>query len=190
MKKNIPHQNIQPAAQQVHAVRDGCRCRGSCRCIDVHRQQVADQRVLARNHRAMVVTVVVVVRRRRRAVRRPRGLVRTLPVGQRLADAGSAALDKCGGRLVVNTGQRRDVADQLVEQRRLEQVRFLGDERLVGQHYFLRSRRVRRQQTPVDEPAIAQVRIVRVLRGQGEHVLHQFLGILRTLQEQLHDRRQ
>ena len=55
---------------------------------------------------------------------------------------------------MVDGGERADVADELVQQRGLQQVRLLRDERLVGQHHFLRGRRVGGQEAPVDETAV------------------------------------
>ena len=71
---------------------------------------------------------------------------------------------------MVDGRQAGDVADELVEQRRLQQVRLLRDERLLGQHHLLGGGRVGRQQAPVDEAAVAQVRVVRVLGGQAENL--------------------
>lgn len=58
---------------------------------------------------------------------------------------------------MVDGGERGDVADELVQQRGLQQVRLLGDERLVGQHHLLGGRGVRRQQPPVDEAAVPKI---------------------------------
>ena len=62
------------------------------------------------------------------------------------------------------------MADELVEQRRLQQVRLLGDERLLCQHHLLGGGRVGGEQPPVDEAAVPQVRVVRVLGGQTQHL--------------------
>ena len=46
------------------------------------------------------------------------------------------------------------------------------------------------EEAPVDEPPVAQVGVVAVLRGEAEHRLHHLLRLRRPLQEQLHRRRQ
>lgn len=75
-----------------------------------------------------------------------------------------AALHEGVGGLVVDGRQRANVADELVQQRGLDQVRLLGDERLLGQDHLLGRHGVRGEQTPVDVTTVAQVRVVRVLQ--------------------------
>ena len=91
---------------------------------------------------------------------------------------------------MVDASQRRDVADQLVEERRLQEVGLLRNERLVGEHHLLGGCGVSTQQTPVNKPAVAQIGVVGVLGSQTQHVLNQGLGVRRTLEEELHDRGQ
>lgn len=91
---------------------------------------------------------------------------------------------------MIDARQRRNVANQLVEERRLEQVRFLGYQRLDREDDLLRGGRVGAEQPPVDEAAIAKVRIVRILRGEAQHVLNERLRVGGPFQKQLHDRRQ
>ena len=71
-----------------------------------------------------------------------------------------AALHEGAGRLVVDRGQRADVADELVQQRGLDEVCLLGDEWLLGQHHLLGSHGVCGEQAPVDVAAVPQVRVV------------------------------
>jgi len=75
----------------------------------------------------------------------------------------SPAFHKCIRWFVVNGRKAGDVADELIEQRGLEKVSFLRDKWLLGQNNFLGSRRVRRQQSPVDVATITQVWVVAVL---------------------------
>ena len=51
---------------------------------------------------------------------------------------------------MVDGGQAGDVADQLVQQRGLQEIRLLRDQRLLSQNHILGSSRVRGQQSPVD----------------------------------------
>ena len=83
--------------------------------------------------------------------------------GEVLAVDAVAAFHKGVGGLVVDGGQRADVADELVQQRGLDQVRLLRDERLLRQHHLLGRHRVGGQQAPVDVAPVTQVRVVRVL---------------------------
>ena len=64
---------------------------------------------------------------------------------------------------MVDGGQAGDVADQLVQQRGLQEICLLRDQRLLGQNHILGSRRVRGQQSPVDVAAVTKIRVVAVL---------------------------
>lgn len=83
--------------------------------------------------------------------------------GQMLAVDAVAALHESVRRLVVNRGERADVANELVQQRGLNQVRLLRDQRLLGQHHLFGGHRVSGQQTPVDVATIPQVRVIGIL---------------------------
>lgn len=74
-----------------------------------------------------------------------------------------APLHKGAGRLVVDGGQCANVADELIQQCGLNEVRLFGDEWLLGQNHFLGSHWVRGKQTPVDVATVPQVRVIRVL---------------------------
>lgn len=76
----------------------------------------------------------------------------------------SAALDEGTGGLVVDGGQSADVADELLQQRGLDQIRLLGDQGLLGQHHLLGGHRVGGEQAPVDVTAVPEVWVVGVLR--------------------------
>lgn len=80
----------------------------------------------------------------------------------------SATLDEGAGWFVVDGGECADVADELVQQRGLDQVRLLRDQRLLSQNHLLRRHRVSGQQAPVDVPAVTQVRVIRVLTEQTQ----------------------
>ena len=71
-----------------------------------------------------------------------------------------APLHEGTGRLVVDGGQCANVADELVQQRGLNEVCLLGDERLLSQHHLLGSHGVRGEQAPVDVATVPQVRVV------------------------------
>ena len=64
------------------------------------------------------------------------------------------ALDEGGGGLVVDRGERGDVADQLVKQSGLQQVCFFGDQRLLSEHHVLGSGWVGGEESPVDEASV------------------------------------
>lgn len=76
----------------------------------------------------------------------------------------SAALNKGTGGLVVDRGQSADVTDELFQQRRLDQIRLLGDQRLLGQDHLFGGHRVGGEQAPVDVTSVPEVRVVRVLQ--------------------------
>lgn len=75
-----------------------------------------------------------------------------------------AALHEGARGLVIDGCQGANVADELVQQGGLDQVRLLRDQRLLRQHHLLGRHRVGGQQAPVDVAAVTQVRVVRVLR--------------------------
>lgn len=75
-----------------------------------------------------------------------------------------AAFHKGTGGFVIDRRQRADVADELIQQGGLDQVRLLRDQRLFRQHHLLGGHRVGGQQTPVNVPPVAQVRVIRVLQ--------------------------
>ena len=58
------------------------------------------------------------------------------------------------------------MTDKFIEESRLQKIGLLADQRLLGQDDFFSGGRIRGQQTPVDEAAIAKVWIVGILRGQ------------------------
>lgn len=89
-----------------------------------------------------------------------------------------AALHEGAGGFVIDGCQGADVADELVQQGGLNQVRLLRDERLLRQHNLLGRHRVGGKQAPVDVAAVTQVRVVGVLwdgRG-GVVILAEFLS--------------
>ena len=95
--------------------------------------------------------------------------------------------DERRARLVVHGGHQPDLLQQLLQRvvvDRLLQLRL--DQRLLAQHHLLRQLRVRRQQPPVHVPAIAHVRVGRLLRRHGQHARHQRLPRGGLLEEQLH----
>lgn len=74
-----------------------------------------------------------------------------------------ATLHEGAGWLVVDGGQGANVADKLVQQCGLDEVRLFRDERLLGQHHLLGSHGVRGEQAPVDVATVPQVWVIRVL---------------------------
>ena len=87
----------------------------------------------------------------------------------------TAALYKGTGRLVVDGGQSADVADELLQQCGLNQIRLLGDQRLLSQNHLLGSNGVRGEQTPVDVAAVPEVGVIRVLQRETEKGLLLFI---------------
>lgn len=78
----------------------------------------------------------------------------------------TAALNKSTGRLVVDRGQSTNVADELLQQRGLDQVRLLRDQGLLSQNHLLGGHRVCREQAPVDVAAVPEVWVIRVLQRE------------------------
>ena len=56
---------------------------------------------------------------------------------------------------------------------------------LLREHDLLGGLRVGGEEPPVDVAAVAQVGVVRVLRGEREHVLHHLLRVGGALEEEL-----
>ena len=86
---------------------------------------------------------------------------------------GRQVRDEGSGRLLVDGGERGDVANELVQQVGVEARRLVADGGLLRQHDVLGSLGVCGQQAPVHVGAVAQVRIVRLLRGVVEDRLQQ-----------------
>lgn len=55
------------------------------------------------------------------------------------------------------------MADELLQQRGLDQIRLLGDQGLLGQNHLLGGHRVSGEKTPVDVTSVSEVWVVRVL---------------------------
>ena len=72
---------------------------------------------------------------------------------------------------MVDTGQARDVTDQLVQESGLQQVSLLSYERLLSENNILGSSRVSAQQSPVDESSVSQIRILTLLSGQRQDLI-------------------
>ena len=53
--------------------------------------------------------------------------------------------------------------------------------------YLLGGGRVGGEESPIDEAAVSEVRVVAVLGGEGEDLLHQLLRVGRLLQEEFDD---
>ena len=89
------------------------------------------------------------------------------------------------GRFVVNAGQAGDVTDQLVQQCRLQLVRLVSDQRLLGQHDLLGSGRVSAEQAPIDKSSVPQVGVLALLGGEREDLLDQLLGVVGLFRKRL-----
>lgn len=88
-----------------------------------------------------------------------------------------ASLHKGIGRLVVHRGQRADVADELVQQRGLDEVCLLRDQRLLGQDHFFGCDRVGWEKPPINIAPISKVGIIRILRkSQKQDLKESFLS--------------
>ena len=79
---------------------------------------------------------------------------------------------------MVDGGQAGDVADELVQQRWLQQIRLLGDEWLLGQNHIFGSSWVSGQQTPVDVATVTEIRIVTVLLVERSRLVTSFFVFL------------
>ena len=66
----------------------------------------------------------------------------------------AASLHEGTGGLVVHGRQGADVADELLQQGGLDQVRLLRDQGLLRQDHLLRCHRVCGEQPPVDIPSV------------------------------------
>lgn len=75
----------------------------------------------------------------------------------------ATAFNKGTGRLVVDRGQSTNVADELLQQCGLDQIRLLRDQGLLSQNHLLSGYRVCGEQTPVDVATVPEVRVIRVL---------------------------
>eukprot|EP01137_Pigoraptor_chileana_P028939 Opistho-2@13440 len=104
------------------------------------------------------------------------------------AAAGSLSLDKGGRGLVVDGGQGGDLPNELVQERPLEHVRLICNERLLREHDRLCRGRVRGEEAPVNVATVAEVGIVRLLRSQLQHLLHKLLRVAGALEEELDNR--
>lgn len=82
---------------------------------------------------------------------------------QVLAMDAVAPFHKRTGWLMVHGGQGANVADELVQQGRLDEVCLLGDQRLFRQHYLFSCDRVSREKAPVNIAPVSEVRIIRIL---------------------------
>ena len=87
--------------------------------------------------------------------------------------------------LVVHRGERADVRDEPLAERGAERRRGVLDRRARRQNDRLGSLRVRGEEAPVDEAAVAQVGVVALLRGELQHLLDQRAALLGLLQEEL-----
>ena len=72
---------------------------------------------------------------------------------------------------MIDRGQTRDVADQFIQQRWLNQVCLFGDEGLLSQDNLLGCSGVGGQQAPVDVATVTQVWVVTVLLGADSEVV-------------------
>lgn len=64
---------------------------------------------------------------------------------------------------MVNTRQRANVANEFIKKSRFQKICFFGDERLFGKNHFFGSSRISGEQTPINKPAVTQIRVVGVL---------------------------
>lgn len=80
----------------------------------------------------------------------------------------TAALHKGTRWLVVYRGQSSNVADELLQQRGLNQISLLRNQGLLSQNNFFGSHRVCGEQAPVDVATIPKVRVIGVLQKQME----------------------
>ena len=82
------------------------------------------------------------------------------------------------GRLVVHRGQRADVADQLIQQRGLNEICLLRDQRLLRQDHLFGCDRVRWEKPPINIAPISKVRVIRILmkRQKQEDLNETFLS--------------
>lgn len=74
------------------------------------------------------------------------------------------SLHKGAGWFVIDGGQGANVADELIQQCGLNQIRLLRDQRFLWEHHLFGSHRVSWQQTPINVASVTEVRVVRVLK--------------------------
>ena len=79
------------------------------------------------------------------------------------------------------------MADEFIQQCRLDEICLFWDEWFLSEDDILGGCRVSGQESPVDVPTVAQVRIVTVLGGEGQDLLYELLCVGGPLKEQLHD---
>lgn len=93
--------------------------------------------------------------------------------------------------LEVHRGKRANVHAHLLEGGRIQTLGLRGDWRLYAHDDVPRHGGVvHGQQAPVEEAALAQVRVVALLRGPLEHLGHELRTLGRALEKQLHGRGQ
>ena len=98
----------------------------------------------------------------------------------------SPLLHEAGARLVENRTQASKLLQQNPKQYRIQMPLPILDHWLLCQNDFLRDIRVGREEPPIDESSVPQVRIVRLLCRVGEHQLDELLGpFAGLLEEQL-----
>lgn len=73
------------------------------------------------------------------------------------------------------------MADEFLQKRRLDQIRLLGDQRLLSQYHLLGGHWVGGEQAPIDVTSVPEVWVVRVLQeaegSQGWVKRHASLGL-------------
>lgn len=81
-----------------------------------------------------------------------------------------APLHKSVGWFVVHRSQRSNVADQLIQQSRFNQIGLFRNKWLFREDHFFGSHWIRGKKAPVDVAAIPQVWVVRILRQSNTSV--------------------
>ena len=100
---------------------------------------------------------------------------------------GHLAIHKSRWQLVVHRSQGRNVADELIQEGRLQQVGLFRNGGLFGKYHVLGCSWVGGQEAPVDVAPVPQVRVVAVLGGQTQHVLDEIGRVRGPLEEEFDD---
>ena len=108
--------------------------------------------------------------------------------GRVLKELRLSASDDGVSFLSVKTGEGTGVKEKTIENAPVHRFRLGRDGRLVGEDDVVSCPRIGREQSPVDEAAVAQVRVVDLLSRPFEYLGDELLSCRWSLDEEL-DRR-
>mmetsp|Transcript_34025 Transcript_34025/g.78514 ORF Transcript_34025/g.78514 Transcript_34025/m.78514 type:complete len:352 (+) Transcript_34025:1119-2174(+) len=84
---------------------------------------------------------------------------------------------------MIHAGQRGDLRDQNIQETGIQFVNFVFDDGFFREHHGLGRLRIGGEEAPVDEPPVAEVRVVGFLRRHIQDSLDHVLGVFGVLEE-------